>query len=688
MIKKKIKNFYESLLFEKAVGFSVVFLIYKFLFPIQETPVSIIINESLAIHILYFWMKYLPGKIAVSRKTIPKIYQNIFFQTILLFFLSLIFLNFIPNSKFYDAGFLREVGLLFISSIFLVLIIYIYAGFTKLFFYKQKPNAVSYFRVMVIFTLIIGVMNAFDPFVNSAAETGEGFFNVLSLGDLIGWKNDFENIFQIALIIILVVNAFRVSWIAILNKKQKKTLAGLSFILAIVFIVLVVMFFENGKITKTAYLFSPTIFITSVTVLLYGAVYSTVVFFTAVFHIPTAEETDRATAEYSSLLEFGRMMSRIWDFEDLAVTILKLSQKISNADSVWLAIKNDDFELYTLGVGEKNAASFTRKFLKENKVNSAVVVRGISLSRDNHFKETLISPIKIKGKHTGYLFSAFKNSEETDEDLMRTISGLMDYVALAIENSELAKKSIENERMEKELELAREIQMKIIPDRLPAVEGIKVEARFIPAFEVGGDYYDFFNLGGKKIFVIADVSGKGMEASYIMAEMKGVLETLSAVSRDLREMIIKANEIFVKRLSKKHFITAVFGEIDNETGIVKYFRLGQNFPLLLRNNGAEYLQSAGLGLGITASDKFLENLEEVTANLSENKRIIFYTDGVPEAKNDKDEEFGYDKLSEIADATAEKSMDEVMEQIITEISLYSQKKMQSDDITILMFEKK
>ncbi len=687
MSKEKIKNFYDLHLFEKAVGFSVVFIIYKFLFPIQETPFTVAVNEILAIHLLYFWMKYLPGKINVSRKIIPKIYQNIFYQTLLLLLVSLLFLNFNSGFKVYGVSFLHEAVMLFISSIFLVLIINIFAGLSKLFYYKQKHSAVSYFRVMAIFAVIIGVMNAFDPFFNSAVKADNGLYRVFSLGYLIGWKNDFENVFQIALIIIVVVNAFRVSWIAILNKKQKKTLVGLSFILSIVFAVLVVMFFENSKITKTAYLFSPTIFIASATVLLYGAVYSTVVFFTAVFHIPTAEEADRKSAEYSSLLEFGGMMSRIWDFEDLAETILKLSKKLSKADSVWFVMKKKETEIFTLGITEETAELFSTKFLGTKRAESPVLIRDVSVSKQKYFREVLVNPIKIKGKQIGYLFTAFKEREETDEDLIKTISDLMDYVALAIENSELAKKSIENERMEKELELAREIQMKIIPRELPVVEGIAIEARFIPAFEVGGDYYDFFNFGGKRVFVIADVSGKGMEASYIMAEMKGVLETLSAVTSDLREMIIKANEIFVKRLEKKHFITAVFGEIDEGKSELKYFRLGQNFPLLLKENSAEFIHSSGLGLGITDSEKFTLNLDEITINLNECKRVLFYTDGIPEAKNQSNEEFGYERFSNIVRDTENEDADKVMEQIVTELSLYSQQQMQSDDITILMFEK-
>ncbi len=689
---EKVKNFYRNFILEKAIFFSIIFFIFKFLFPIQENILLTIINEALAIHLLYFWMSYLPDKITVTGKTIFRTYFNVFSQSIILLSSTLLFFHILPDLKTTDFGFLSEFVLLLVSAISITLIIFIYAGLRKLFFYKQRPNAKSYFNVMALFALIIGLLNAFDPYFSSIPSSENGITEIISLQYLLGWKSDFENIFQIALIIIIVVNAFRVSWIATLNKKQKKSLAGISFLLTIILSWLVVMFFDNNTITKTAYLFSPTIFVVSTTVLLYGAIYSGIIFFTALFHIPTAEESDRKSEEYSTLLDFGRMMTRIWEFDELADAILKLAKKISAANAVWLVIrKNGANEFYQLNVNSSKLRDFSEKFLKERKIVKPVVIKKIELSQfiqEKTFDEVFVSPIKTRDKLAGYLFAGFNEAGNADEDLIRTFTGLIDYAALAIENSELLAKSIENERMEKELELAREIQRKIIPQNLPEFPDINITSGFFPAFEVGGDYYDFFDLNGKKIFVIADVSGKGMEASYIMAEMKGVLESLTLVASDLRELIIKANKIFRKRLTSKQFITAIFGEIAEDKQQIKYFRLGHNLPLSVSEDKIEYIKSSGLGLGIADTEKFEENLEEIVVNLTENQKLIFYTDGIPEGKNDDDEEFGYDKFAKVILTNVTKSLDIVMEQITTEISLYSGSTMQTDDITLLIFEKK
>ncbi len=688
MLKDRILKFYNTKLLEKAIAFSIIFLLFKYFFPIPEKFTTEFFNELLAVHLIYFWMKYVPGKLNVTVSSIMRLYGNVFILASLLLLLSFSFSQILPSKQYIEIGFWEETVVLTISGLVIVLIILIYSSLSKLFFYKQKSNAQSYLRVMAIFTIIVGLTNAFDPFFSSFVSSSETAIpDSFTFVSLLGWLSDFENVFQIALIIIVVINAFRVAWIASLNKTQKKKLVVLSLFLVIIFSALVTMFFENNLLIKTAYLFSPTLFIVSSTVSLYGAVYSLVIFFTALFHIPTAEEADRKSEEYSTFLEFGNMMTQILDFNELSESILNLTKKIVSADSTWMIIDKDETMFYTLGEKSKSLESYSENYFKTKKLTKpekVVQIKPIESGKGKRYTEILVSPIKLRNGNSGLLFAGFYDEDKIDDDLVNTFAYLTDYAALAIENSEFVNASIENERMEKELEIAREIQMRIVPQSLPEFNNLNACAKFIPAFEVGGDYYDFLNFGDKTFFVIADVSGKGMEASYVMAEMKGVLESLTVVYKDLRTLVVKANEIFIKRLDSKNFITAIFGSIDDTAGMLTYFRLGHNYPIIIEDGNTRLNKSKGLALGITAGKIFEENLEEVNIKMKSGIRILFYTDGLPESKNGQDEEFGYEKLEDLM--TNSKDANTLMEQIITDVSLYSKNNIQADDLTILIFE--
>jgi len=688
MLKDRILKFYNTQLLGKAIAFSIIFLLYKYFFPIPEKFVAEFFNELFAVHLIFFWMKYVPGKLKVTVGSLMRLYGNVFILAFLLLLLSLLFSQILPDKRYVEIGFLQETVVLIISGLVIVLIILIYSTLSKLFFYKQKGNVQSYFRVMAIFTIIVGLTNAFDPFFSNIVSTSQTAINdSITFVSLLGWMSDFENVFQIALIIIVVINAFRVAWIASLNKTQKKKLVFLAFSSALIFAVLVTLFFENNLLIKTAYLFSPTLFIVSSTVALYGAIYSLVIFFTALFHIPTAEEADRKSEEYSTFLEFGNMMTQILDFDELSESILKLTKNISSADLTWMVIDNDKTKIYTLGNYSESLESFSKSYYKTNKLTKpqkVLLKNYLEPEEGKMLSELLVAPIKGRNGKSGLVFAGFYDEDKIDDDLLSTFSGLTDYAALAIENSDLVSASIENERMEKELEIAREIQMRIVPQGVPDFENIKACAKFIPAFEVGGDYYDFFNFGDKTFFVIADVSGKGMEASYVMAEMKGVLESLTVVYSDLRTLVIKANEIFNKRLNRKNFITAIFGSIDDSEGILTYYRLGHNLPIIIEDGNTRLIKSKGLALGIATGEIFEENLEKVILKIEPEIRILFYTDGLPESKNEAGEEFGYKNLEDLM--MRNKNAGILMEQIITEISLYSKNNIQADDITILIFE--
>ena len=294
----------------------------------------------------------------------------------------------------------------------------------------------------------------------------------------------------------------------------------------------------------------------------------------------------------------------------------------------------------------------------------------------------------------GFLVVAKKGDFIFDDEDKSAINTFSDYASVAIENSRLLEESIEKERLEKELDVAREIQRKILPAKDPVFDKLAVSSVFIPAFEVGGDYYDFFEIegnmpggqAGKFGFIIADVSGKGISAAFIMAEVKGIFESLSKTIESPKEILTKANQILKRSLDRKNFVSAAYGVIDFEKEILSIARAGHCPVLLVREGKVENIRPMGIGLGLNYGTQFQTSLEETEIDLKENDLIVLYTDGITEAKNLEMEDFGEKKFENILIKHSGKNVDEISNEVIKEITLFSKQGTQHDDITLVILK--
>ena len=241
--------------------------------------------------------------------------------------------------------------------------------------------------------------------------------------------------------------------------------------------------------------------------------------------------------------------------------------------------------------------------------------------------------------------------------------------------------------MEKELDVAREIQRKILPAQNPVYERLTISSVFIPAFEVGGDYYDFFEISDSKLaFIVADVSGKGISAAFVMAEIKGIFKSLSKTYEDPKEILVKANQILKGTLDRKTFISAAFGLIDLKNGSLKISRAGHCPILLLRDGMVENIRPTGLGLGLNFDDRFSENLEEIELELKENDSLVLYTDGITEAKNSRLEDFGDRLFEETLIQNINDEPDVMANKVITRVTDFTKDNSQHDDITLVILK--
>ena len=252
----------------------------------------------------------------------------------------------------------------------------------------------------------------------------------------------------------------------------------------------------------------------------------------------------------------------------------------------------------------------------------------------------------------------------------------------------------EKERLEQELRIARSIQMSLLPQGPLLMPGLALTAHCEPAREVGGDYYDFLPLDEHRVgILIADVSGKGTSAALYMAELKGLMLSLSELYRSPRQLLIEANRIISHHLDTRSFITMTYAVVDVQARTLTYARAG-HCPLIYlpgphaAAQGVRILAPDGLvlGLKIDNGEMFERLLQEDSLPLGPGDLFVLFTDGISEAMNPSDECFGETRLGELVEEHGHMPCDELRERILREIRAFVGIASQHDDMTMLLLK--
>jgi sigma-B regulation protein RsbU (phosphoserine phosphatase) len=257
--------------------------------------------------------------------------------------------------------------------------------------------------------------------------------------------------------------------------------------------------------------------------------------------------------------------------------------------------------------------------------------------------------------------------------------------------SSLLAEMAEKKRLEEELRIARDIQMSLLPQGPLRVPGLRMTAHCSPAREVGGDYYDFFRIDERRVgILIADVSGKGTSAALYMAELKGLMLSLSQIHTSPRELMIAANRIIADNLDSRSFITMTYLVLDVGRGTMAYARAGHTPLIHLTGHGlsrrARILTPDGmvLGLNFDRGEKFIAALEEVSVPLEIGDMVALFTDGISEAMNAEEDMFGENRLSTLIEEHADLPFDELRERILREVRDFTGEAGPHDDMTLIL----
>ncbi len=252
---------------------------------------------------------------------------------------------------------------------------------------------------------------------------------------------------------------------------------------------------------------------------------------------------------------------------------------------------------------------------------------------------------------------------------------------ISYENSRLFEEYLEKQKIEKDMELTRNIQRNLLPKKIEGTKNFDIAAINIPARQVGGDYYDVIKLiGGKTLVVIADVSGKGMQAALLMSNIQAIIKTLTKFDYNLDEATNMLNDLIAENMTNGSFITMFWGILDDGGKKFTYVNAGHNPPLFLRNSEIKKLAEGGMILGVMPT---MIPYKSASVELSSGDKILLFTDGITEAMNENNEEYGDERFEKLFAQIEYNDAEKIKEIVLEDVRNHVGNAEQSDDITLL-----
>jgi sigma-B regulation protein RsbU (phosphoserine phosphatase) len=575
---------------------------------------------------------------------------------------------------------LYAVLVFFLSSLFV---------FQKLIFYQKNKRKVFLWRAFLILLTLTVIIMFFPEMMRSP-----------------GWVAFFrtsKRALASGLVVCCILLAANVNWTAYLTIKQKLRSLFVLGVILILFVAYGATFpfaaLEGaegyGQIVVSKYMFFGFIFI-------FPASYSIFSALVLIFNLPTTSVFEQRSSELASFQRIHQsIQSSKLDYGQILNTLLDSSILTSNSSTGWIKVIDEGiiekgFEL----VHHKNINPEEITDLKQGNQVAEKVIRDRkyyhvkNLKKHRAFKGTsskyrsmLVIPILSRDKAIGALFLVQELSNTYEDENIRSLVTFAEQAAIAVENAELLESSIDIERYKKEVEIAREVQVQILPSEMPSNGRIEFFAVAQDADEIGGDYYDFYRFNDHFYKVaLGDISGSGTQAAFYMAETKGIFQALAPLEMSVKEFMVNANKALGNCLAKGKFMTLTYLHIDLEKNEVELLRAG-HCPTLYYDSvqdKMEYIEKPDMpGLGIIRNPGFNKFVPETTRlNPSSGDMIILFTDGIVEAKNEEREEFDYPRMLQLATQFRKFSPKEVSEKLLQEVETFTGGKI-DDDYTIL-----
>jgi serine phosphatase RsbU (regulator of sigma subunit) len=299
---------------------------------------------------------------------------------------------------------------------------------------------------------------------------------------------------------------------------------------------------------------------------------------------------------------------------------------------------------------------------------------------------TLVVPLIYENDLMGLISLGEKKSgkfyRREDINLLETLAN---QGAVAIQNAMLLKEVVEKERMEEELSIARDLQTSMLPAICPQIAGFNLAAVSNQAREVGGDFFDFIDMGKARIgLVIGDVTGKSVSGALVMSASRSVFRMLSEQELPIGDIMMRANRRIKNDVTSGMFVALLYAVLDAQDHYLGLCSAGQTQPIHFSSKTGEAVLVETEGdtfpLGILEDPQY----EETKIQLTPGDKIVFYTDGIVEAMNEQNEMFGFERLLEVVQGAKSMTADSLLKEIIDRVNAFAGAAPQHDDLTVIV----
>ncbi|MDD5645234.1 MAG: SpoIIE family protein phosphatase [bacterium] len=418
-------------------------------------------------------------------------------------------------------------------------------------------------------------------------------------------------------------------------------------------------------------------------------------------YLPSSEKLRHKISNLKKLIAVGGIINSTLDISELLDRAMKVAENIMNVEASALMLIDENTDELVFKIAHGDAGEKVKEIrLKKGqgiagwvaKEEKPLVINDVE-NDSRHFKGAdarsgfktraiLCVPLIARNRTIGVLqvLNPISRKEFIDED-QELLESFSSMVAIAVENARMHKSLLEKQRVEHELEIGHQIQQNFLPSEFPSSENLILNAKNIPALELGGDFFDFLDFSeGKVGLVIGDVSGKGVPAALFMVRAMSEIRFHAALSKGVGELMGEINNALVDQSMMGMFITLLIGILDCREGIITFANAGHH-PFLIRGKDGSVRETfckTGLPAGIMPGVKY----EESVAELKKGETIIGYTDGITEARSAKGEEFGEERLKNLI---KHKKLDagEIIQYILDDVEGFFRGVPQHDDLTLI-----
>src|SRR6267142_6607506 len=301
-------------------------------------------------------------------------------------------------------------------------------------------------------------------------------------------------------------------------------------------------------------------------------------------------------------------------------------------------------------------------------------------------RSVLAVPLGVSEKVFGIIYADSPMAEgRFTEDHLKLLTTLASVAAIRVENARLTEARFQQERLERELQLAMEIQQRFQPTASPQIPGYEFQGISFPCYEIGGDYYDFIQRDdGRLVIALGDVSGKGTAAALLMSSLHAAIQAQTGSHDTIVETISAVNRYLVESIPANRFVTLFYAELDPKSGALAFLNAGHNPPLIIHAGGTmEQLAAGGLPLGIMPDADYREGRTQLRFG----DVLVVYSDGVSEAVNPNGEEFGPTRLYEVVARNLDASAGGIRDRIESALTKFCQGTPAADDITLVIVKR-